>query len=113
MPCQFKKAHLILCRSGATTLAELTAAGKASLLIPFMEASDNHQQLNAESLAANGAAEVICQNHLKGSLLAKRIKYYLYNPDKIKKMEEKSRQLGQPEAAKKIVDLIDDLVILK
>ena len=113
MPCQFKKAHLILCRSGATTLAELTAAGKASLLIPFMEASDNHQQLNAESLAANGAAEVICQNHLKGALLAKRIKYYLYNPDKIKKMEEKSRQLGQPEAAKKIVDLIDDLVILK
>ena len=113
MPCQFKKAHLILCRSGATTLAELAAAGKASLLIPFMEAADNHQQLNAESLAANGAAEVICQNHLEGAFLAERIKFYLHNPDKITKMEAKSRQLGQPEAAKKIVDLIDDLVILK
>ena len=113
MHCQFKKAHLILCRSGATTLAELTTAGKASLLIPFMEASDNHQQLNAESLASNGAAEVICQTYLKGSLLARRIKYYLHNPDKIKKMEAKSRQLGQPEATKKIVDLVDDLVVLK
>ena len=113
MHCQFKKAHLILCRSGATTLAELTTAGKASLLIPFMEASDNHQQLNAESLASNGAAEVICQTYLKGSLLARRIKYYLHNPDKIKQMEAKSRQLGQPEATKKIVDLVDDLVVLK
>ena len=112
MSCQFKKAHLILCRSGATTLSELTVAGKASLLVPFGGATDNHQQHNAESLAANGAAEVISQDYLDGCFLAKRIKYYLLNPDQIKRMEEKSRRMGQPKAAQKIVDLIGDLVIL-
>ena len=111
MPRQFEKAHLVLCRAGATTLGELTMAGKASLLIPFPEATDNHQQRNADALARWGAAEVIPQSILNGRYLANRIEHYFENLEQLGKMEEKSLKARRLDSAQKIVDLIEELVI--
>jgi UDP-N-acetylglucosamine--N-acetylmuramyl-(pentapeptide) pyrophosphoryl-undecaprenol N-acetylglucosamine transferase len=110
MPEQFEQSDLIVCRAGAATLAELTVAGKASLLVPFPQAADNHQQRNAEALSRAGAAEMILQRELSGSLLAERIGYYRSQPGSLAAMREKSRNLGRPEAARRIVDLIEELI---
>src|SRR6476469_8623538 len=67
------QADLIVCRAGATTLAELTAAGKAAILIPLPTATDDHQRKNAEALAAAGAADLLLQKELTGPTLAARI----------------------------------------
>jgi UDP-N-acetylglucosamine--N-acetylmuramyl-(pentapeptide) pyrophosphoryl-undecaprenol N-acetylglucosamine transferase len=110
MPDQFENADLIICRAGATTIAELTAAGKAAILVPFPQAADNHQQRNAESLSRVGAAEMILQKDLTGPGLAGRIGYYRDHPEKLAQMREMSRSLGRPEAARRIVDLIEELI---
>ena len=110
MPHQFPKAHLVLCRAGAATLGELAAARKASLLIPFPGATDNHQLRNAESLAAAGAAEIIRQEELNGKLLATRIEHYFHHPEQLEQMETRSGSLARPDSAQEIVDLIGELV---
>ena len=69
----FAKADLVICRAGATTTAELIAAGKASVMIPFPLAADDHQRKNAEALQASGAAKMILQKDLSGGVLAKQI----------------------------------------
>ena len=109
MPAQFPKAHLVLCRAGAATLGELAAARKASLLVPFPGATDNHQLRNAESLAAAGAAEIIRQAELSGKLLATRIEHYFRHPEQLERMETRSGNLARPDSAQKIVDLIGEL----
>jgi UDP-N-acetylglucosamine--N-acetylmuramyl-(pentapeptide) pyrophosphoryl-undecaprenol N-acetylglucosamine transferase len=67
------QADLIVCRAGATTLAEIAAAGKAAILIPLPSATDDHQRKNADALAATGAAEVLLQADATGPVLARRI----------------------------------------
>ena len=109
MPSQFPKAHLVLCRAGAATLGELAAARKASLLVPFPGATDNHQLRNAESLAAAGAAEVVRQEELSGRLLARRVEHYFRHPEELQRMEARSSRLARPDSAQKIVDLIGSL----
>src|SRR5213075_3506391 len=66
-------ADVIVCRAGATTLAEVAAAGRPAILIPLPTATDDHQRKNAEALAAAGAADVLLQNELNGASLADRI----------------------------------------
>ena len=70
---QLGQADVVVCRAGATTLAEITAAGKAAILIPLPTATDDHQRKNAEALAAAGAAELLLQQDLTGAVLAARI----------------------------------------
>ncbi|MCY3758229.1 MAG: undecaprenyldiphospho-muramoylpentapeptide beta-N-acetylglucosaminyltransferase [Acidobacteria bacterium] len=109
MPSQFAKAHLVLCRAGAATLGELAAARKASVLVPFPGATDNHQLRNAQSLAAAGAAEVIRQEELSGKLLAGRVEHYFRHPEALERMEAHSGRLARPDSAQRIVDLIGRL----
>jgi UDP-N-acetylglucosamine--N-acetylmuramyl-(pentapeptide) pyrophosphoryl-undecaprenol N-acetylglucosamine transferase len=110
MPQQFAQADLLICRSGATTLAELTVAGKAALLVPFPLAADDHQRKNAEALVQAGAAEMILQKDLNGERLADRIQHFLQHPEQLKSMEANSRRLGRPDATQRIVDLVEELV---
>lgn len=110
IPRQFAAADLLVCRAGATTLAEVTVAGKASILVPFPQAADDHQRRNAEALAQAGAAEVILQQDLSGATLAARICYYAGHRDALRGMEQKSRALGRPDATERIVDLVEELV---
>ncbi|MBL0700024.1 MAG: undecaprenyldiphospho-muramoylpentapeptide beta-N-acetylglucosaminyltransferase [Desulfosarcina sp.] len=104
MPVQFEKSDLVICRSGATTVAELTALGKGTLFIPYPFAADNHQVLNALSLAEAGAAEMILQEELGGELLAKKIEYFASHPEFLKTMALRAKKMGRPDAVKKIVD---------
>jgi UDP-N-acetylglucosamine--N-acetylmuramyl-(pentapeptide) pyrophosphoryl-undecaprenol N-acetylglucosamine transferase len=98
------EADLLVCRSGATTLAEVTASGKAAILIPLPTATDDHQRRNAESLAAVGAAEVLLQRDLTGTELARRVVGLVRNPDARARMAAAARTLARPEAARMIVD---------
>ena len=103
MARQYREADLIVCRAGATTIAEVTAMGKGVIFIPFPFAADNHQALNAGMLTDKGASETILQQDLTGALLAERIAYYAANPDALYQMAVKARMLGKPDAARLIV----------
>lgn len=104
MDRQYRSADLIVCRAGATTVAEITAIGKAALFIPFPFAADDHQKLNAASLTAHGAAEMIDEKDLSGERLAGRINHYIHDRASLTRMAEAARLLGRPEAAVRIVD---------
>jgi len=104
MPKQYQRANLIICRSGATTVAELAAVGKGVIFIPFPFAADNHQVLNARTFTETGAAEMILQKDLTGRVLAKRIEYYASNKEALEVMATKAKSLGKPDAAKIIVE---------
>ena len=101
---QYRKCNLVICRAGATTLAEVTAVGKGVIFIPYPFAADNHQVLNARTLANIGAAEMILQKDLSGKALAEKIEYYSSNPDALYLMASRAKNLGRPDAAKTIVD---------
>jgi len=101
---QYKNADLIICRAGATTVAELTAIGKGALLIPYPFAADDHQVLNAKTLSDAGAAEIILQKELSGRSLARKIEHYASNYKAISNMALKAKKLGRPDAAEAIVD---------
>ena len=110
---QYCQADLIICRAGATTVAEITALGKAVIFIPFPYAADNHQMLNAIDLVNDGAAEVIAEKELNGKLLSEKIAHYMDHPEALEDMAARARRYGKPEAAKDIVDdcyrLVDKL----
>src|SRR6266478_4410513 len=101
---QLGNADLIVCRAGATTLAEVAAAGKAAILIPLPTATDDHQRRNAEALAAAGAADVLLQHDAMGSVLAKRILSLAGDKAARQRMATAARALARPDAAKVIVD---------
>jgi len=110
MMSDFAQADLVICRAGATTTAELIAAGKASIMIPFPFAADDHQRKNAEALQAAGAARMIVQQELSGERLFEEIRGLVENPLQIDRMEQASRGLARGDAAKAAVDLIEGLV---
>jgi UDP-N-acetylglucosamine--N-acetylmuramyl-(pentapeptide) pyrophosphoryl-undecaprenol N-acetylglucosamine transferase len=107
---EFGKADLIVSRAGATTTAELVAAGKAAIMIPFPLAADDHQRKNAEALQAAGAASMILQKDLNGERLAEEIGMLLSAPGKIATMENAGRSLARRDAAAATVDLMEELV---
>ena len=104
MARQYRQADLIICRAGATTVAEITALGKAAIFIPFPHAADNHQLLNATDLTRAGAAEMIVEKNLNGKGLCQRIEHYFDNRQALKDMAARARRFGKPQAAKDIVD---------
>jgi UDP-N-acetylglucosamine--N-acetylmuramyl-(pentapeptide) pyrophosphoryl-undecaprenol N-acetylglucosamine transferase len=107
---QLGDAELIVCRAGATTLAEITAAGKAAILIPLPTATDDHQRKNAEALARSGAAEVLLQHELTGAALAVRILSLAADHGRRRQIEAAAKALARPDAAKVIVDRALELV---
>jgi len=105
----FAKADLVICRAGATTTAELIAAGKAALMIPFPFAADDHQRKNAEALQVSGAARMILQQDLTGERLAKEIIELAQQPSAIDEMETSIRKLQRGDAAAAAVNIIEKL----
>lgn len=106
----FAAADLVICRAGATTTAELIAAGKASIMIPFPYAADDHQRKNAEALQAAGAARMIVQQELSGERLIQEIRSLVSDLSQLERMEEAGRGLAHGDAAVAAVDLIEQLV---
>lgn len=111
MSSAYARAELVVCRAGATTLSELTVAKKASILVPFPFATDNHQEVNAQSLVKAGAALMFRESELTGEQLAREIRRLKEDPEKRRQMEKKAGLLGRPEAAKELADVLVDLMI--
>jgi len=110
MPAAFANSDLIISRSGASTVAEVTAAGRPSLLIPFPQATDDHQRKNAEALADRGAALVLDQRRTSGENLARVIQMLDNDRTKLVQMATASKKLARPESTLKIVNLMEALV---
>ena len=110
MADSYKKADLIICRAGATTISEITACGKAAVLIPFPFAANNHQEMNARVLKENGAAEMIIEKDLNGEMLANKILFLMQSRTRLLEMERESKKMGKPDAAKEIVEYCYKLI---
>ncbi|MFZ0879992.1 MAG: undecaprenyldiphospho-muramoylpentapeptide beta-N-acetylglucosaminyltransferase [Candidatus Acidiferrales bacterium] len=104
---RFAQADVIVCRAGAITVAEITAAGRAAIFIPFGAATDAHQLLNARSLESVGAARVLPQDELTPERLTTEIFSLLDQPRRISEIELHARSLARPRAVADIVDLLE------
>ena len=102
MPVRYRLASLVICRSGATTLAEITAAGRASFLIPFPYAANNHQEHNARIIETASAGEMVLDKEISGELIAKSIKKAMDEPENLQRMENNSYRLGSRDATEKV-----------
>ncbi|MEJ7609005.1 MAG: undecaprenyldiphospho-muramoylpentapeptide beta-N-acetylglucosaminyltransferase [Bryobacteraceae bacterium] len=109
MPRAFAQADLILCRSGASTVAELAAAGKPSILVPFPFAADNHQFHNADAMAKAGAAEVILDFEMNGQLLFERVSSLFANRERLAAMAKAAKGMAHPQAAVRSAELLQQV----
>ncbi|HEV7700019.1 MAG TPA: undecaprenyldiphospho-muramoylpentapeptide beta-N-acetylglucosaminyltransferase [Pyrinomonadaceae bacterium] len=105
----FDKADLIMSRAGATTCAEVAAAGKAAIMIPLPAAADDHQRKNAEALVVAGAAKMILQSDLSADAVSRELRQRIENPAEIAAMAAAARRLARPDAAEATVDMIEEL----
>jgi UDP-N-acetylglucosamine--N-acetylmuramyl-(pentapeptide) pyrophosphoryl-undecaprenol N-acetylglucosamine transferase len=110
MPARFAEAHLVMARGGASSVAELAAAGKPSLLVPFAAAADEHQKRNAEAMVAASAAVMLEEPEIKipGRLL-ETLTALLRDQVGLAKMGEKARTQAHPDAAERIADRLAEL----
>jgi UDP-N-acetylglucosamine--N-acetylmuramyl-(pentapeptide) pyrophosphoryl-undecaprenol N-acetylglucosamine transferase len=113
MAAAYRGAELVVCRAGASTLAELTALGVPSLLIPFPHAADDHQTMNAREIEAAGGARVLVQKDTTPQILADAMMELLARPDERAKMAAASRALGRPDAHAQIADALEALARAK
>jgi UDP-N-acetylglucosamine--N-acetylmuramyl-(pentapeptide) pyrophosphoryl-undecaprenol N-acetylglucosamine transferase len=104
MATEYHRADLIICRAGATTIAEVTALGKACLFVPFPHATDDHQRKNAEALLKKGACEMLVEQEIGGNGLSNAIARLMDNRDALKLMGENAAALARLDAARVIVD---------
>lgn len=104
---EFAKADLVISRAGATTVAELAAAGRPALMIPFPWAADDHQRKNAEAVERAGAGRMILQAELDGERLASELLALIHEPQKLAAMSAASKTLAHPDAAARVVDIAE------
>lgn len=106
MPRRFEAADLILARSGASTVAELCAAGKPSLLVPFPQAADDHQRKNAEALVAADAARMLIERELTAEVLLQALTSMLADSAGLQRMSAQAATLAHPDAAQRIATMV-------
>ena len=104
MASEYRRADLIVCRAGATTIAEVTALGKACLFVPFPHATDDHQRKNAEALLKKGACELLLEQEIGTNGLAAAISRLMQNRDELEQIGVRAGELARTDAAKVIVD---------
>jgi UDP-N-acetylglucosamine--N-acetylmuramyl-(pentapeptide) pyrophosphoryl-undecaprenol N-acetylglucosamine transferase len=105
---RFAWADVILCRAGAVTAAEIAAAGRAAIFIPFGHAADSHQLRNAEEMSRAGAGRLIAENELTSQRLTEEIFWLLDHPEEIEKLASAARGVSRPHATSDIVNLIEE-----
>jgi UDP-N-acetylglucosamine--N-acetylmuramyl-(pentapeptide) pyrophosphoryl-undecaprenol N-acetylglucosamine transferase len=105
-----RDADVVVCRAGATTLAEIAAVGRPALLVPLPEAADGHQRLNAEVFGRAGAAETVQQVEMTGALLAERLLRLMGDGERRRRMAVAARALAKPDAVRVIVDRVEQLM---
>jgi len=100
------EADLVVSRSGATTCAELAAAGRAAVLVPFAGAADDHQRVNARAMRDAGAALMLEESELTGTSLARSVAALVESPERLLSMQRAARGLARPDAAARVADLL-------
>jgi UDP-N-acetylglucosamine--N-acetylmuramyl-(pentapeptide) pyrophosphoryl-undecaprenol N-acetylglucosamine transferase len=106
MERRFEEADLVVSRSGATTCAELQAAGKPAVLVPFARAAEDHQRRNAKAMEARGAAVVVEEKELSGRRLGQAVRELLGDRSRLSAMGEAARAMSRPDAAARVADLL-------
>jgi UDP-N-acetylglucosamine--N-acetylmuramyl-(pentapeptide) pyrophosphoryl-undecaprenol N-acetylglucosamine transferase len=106
----YSQADIVICRAGATSIAEITAMGIASILIPYPFAANNHQETNARCLADKGAAIMLKQGEIIGDALAVLIKRFYKSPDELKKIRANAEAFGMPDATTETVENLTKLI---
>lgn len=109
MPARIAQAHLIIGRSGASTVAELTVIGRPAILVPLPHSLDNDQKANAEKLAGVGAAWMVEQKDFSEELLASRLVELFADPQSLHMAAQAAKSQGQPTAVKQLADLVESL----
>jgi UDP-N-acetylglucosamine--N-acetylmuramyl-(pentapeptide) pyrophosphoryl-undecaprenol N-acetylglucosamine transferase len=109
MPGQFAASDLVLARSGASTVAELAAAGKPSLLVPFPQSADDHQRRNAEVFQEGGAAVMLLEQDMSAARLLEVLSGLLSNREQLRQMATRARNFAHPQAAARIAEMAADL----
>ena len=105
---RFSWADLIVCRAGAITAAEISAAGRAAIFIPFGRATDSHQLRNAQELSKAGAARLITEPELTGERLSREIFSLVDDPAEMQRLAARARELARPGAVRDIVNLVEE-----
>ena len=113
MPRAFSEADVVVCRAGASAVAELNAAGKASILVPYPFAADQHQLRNAEAMQQAGATRLVPDSELTGERLTAEIVKFLDNPGWLESMEAASRSRAVSGAAQRAADRLESLADIR
>jgi UDP-N-acetylglucosamine--N-acetylmuramyl-(pentapeptide) pyrophosphoryl-undecaprenol N-acetylglucosamine transferase len=109
MPAMFARADLLVCRSGASTVAEIAAAGKPAVFVPFPRAADDHQNVNARALERAGAALVVEESNLEPAYLVDTIAILLSDPRRLAAMSDAAKSLAHPHAVEEIAGMVKSL----
>jgi len=109
MPAFFARADLVLCRSGASTVAEIAAAGKPAVFVPFAKAADDHQRVNAQALEKAGAAVVLEETKLDDVWLVETVSALLGDRGRLERMGQAAHRLAHPNAARDIAAMAAEL----
>lgn len=107
MPAKLAEAHLVIARAGASTIAELTAAGRPAILVPLPSATDDHQTANAREMAKAGGARMIPQDDFTPETLARQIEALAHDPEALANAASRSLSVGRPNAASDLADLVE------
>lgn len=110
MPTRLAAAHLLVCRAGASTVAELTTVGRPAILIPYQYAIDDHQTANAARLCDAAGAWMIPEDDLGPDRLAARLAELLGQPHTLMKAAQAAARIGMPEATRRLADLVVGLI---
>ena len=103
MDTAYAAADLVICRAGATTVAELTALGKPAIFVPYPYAADDHQRANAEVLVQAGAALMILDTELSMERVSQAIQSLMQDPDRLKAMAQAAAALGKADATTAVI----------
>ncbi len=110
MPARLGEAHLVICRAGASTIAELAAAARPALLVPLPIAADDHQSVNGRALVAAGAAIMIQQQAFTPDRLARELDALMADPSRLTAQAAAARRLARPDSARALADLVEGLI---
>jgi UDP-N-acetylglucosamine--N-acetylmuramyl-(pentapeptide) pyrophosphoryl-undecaprenol N-acetylglucosamine transferase len=111
MPAAFARADLIICRSGAGAVAELAAAGKPSILVPFPHSTDQHQLRNAEAFEKAGAAVLVLDQEMDGGRLFEEVEKLRARPEMLQRMGERARVFAHPDAARSAASVLETAIV--
>lgn len=109
MPVRLQRAHLVICRAGASTIAELAVAGRPAILIPYPHAMDDHQSANAAAFAASGGGWAVAQNDLSPAGLADRLAALIADPAALAQAAAAARHFAPGDAAERLAVLVQSL----